>query len=148
MIKETTTYIDYDGTSVTEEMHFNLTQFELTEVAMELPDKLTDHINTDDTPAAIVEKIVTVLGKKGLLDFVKRMVIKSYGIKKKGVDGKVKFVKSEAITEEFANSMACHNFIMELVTNNDKSNKFFNEIIPTEMAPQVQSMIAEANTEN
>ena len=148
MIKETTTYIDYDGTSTTEEMYFNLTQFELTEIAMELPDELTDHINTNDSPASIVEKIVTVLGKKGLLEFVKRMVIKAYGVKKQGLDGKVKFVKSEAITEEFANSMACHNFIMELVTDNVKSNKFFNEIIPTEMAPQVQNMIAEAQVEN
>lgn len=148
MLKETTTYTDYDGTTVTEEMHFNLTQFELTEIAMGLPDKLTDHINTADSPAAIVEKIVTVLGKKGLLDFVKRMVIKAYGIKKKGVDGKVKFVKNEEITEEFANSMACHNFIMELVTDNDKSNAFFNNIVPSEMAPQVQSMIAEAKPEN
>jgi hypothetical protein len=148
MLKETTTYTDYDGTTVTEEMHFNLTQFELTEIAMSLPDKLTDHINTDDTPAAIVEKITTVLGKKGLLDFVKRMVIKAYGIKKKGVDGKVKFIKNDDITEEFANSMACHNFIMELVTDNDKSNAFFNSIVPSDMAPQIQSMIAEAKTEN
>lgn len=148
MLKETTTYTDYDGTTVTEEMHFNLTQFELTEVAMELPDKLTDHIKTNETPAEIVDKIVTVLGKKGLLDFVKRMVIKGYGVKKKGVDGKVRFIKNPEITEEFANSMACHNFIMELVTDNDKSNRFFEGIIPSEIAPQVQTMIAEASTEN
>lgn len=148
MLKDIVTYTDYDGTTVTEELNFNLTQFELTEVAMELPDKLTDHIGANDTPVSIVEKITTVLGKKGLLDFIKRMVIKAYGVKKKGVDGKTKFIKNEEISAEFANSMACHSFIMELVTDNDKSNRFFQEIVPSEMAPQVQTMIAEATSEN
>ena len=148
MLKETTTYRDFDGTEVTEEMYFNLTQFELTEVAMELPDKLTDHINNTDTPAEIVEKISTVLGKKGLLDFVKRMTIKAYGIRKKGVDGKIKFIKNAEITEEFANSMACHKFIMELVTDNDKSAKFFAAVVPSDVAEQVELAIAETATGN
>ena len=140
MITENITYVDYDGETVTEEMNFHLTDFEVTEIAMELPDELTDNIKSDATPVELIEAITTVLGKKGLLDFVKRMVIKAYGKKEQGLNGKFKFTKSDKITSDFANSMACHSFIMELITDNDKSNKFFTKIVPEKVAAQMPTM--------
>lgn len=140
MITENITYVDYDGETVTEEMNFHLTDFEVTEIAMELPDELTDNIKTDATPVELIDAIATVLGKKGLLNFVKRMVIKAYGKKQQVLNGKPKFIKNEKITEEFANSMACHSFIMELITDNDKSNKFFANIVPEKVASHMPTM--------
>lgn len=140
MLTENITYVDYDGETVTEEMNFHLTDFEVTEIAMELPDELTDNIKADATPVELIDAIATVLGKKGLLDFVKRMVIKAYGKKQQVLNGKPKFIKNEKITEEFANSMACHSFIMELITDNDKSNKFFANIVPEKVASHMPTM--------
>lgn len=140
MITENITYVDYDGETVTEEMNFHLTDFEVTEIAMELPDELTDNIKADATPVELIDAIATVLGKKGLLNFVKRMVIKAYGKKQQVLNGKPKFIKNEKITEEFANSMACHSFIMELITDNDKSNKFFANIVPEKVASHMPTM--------
>jgi hypothetical protein len=45
MLKETITYDDFDGVSTTEEMYFNLTKLELTEMAMDLPDGIAEDIN-------------------------------------------------------------------------------------------------------
>lgn len=140
MVTENITYVDYDGETVTEEMNFHLTDFEVTEIAMELPDELTDNIKADATPVELIDAIATVLGKKGLLNFVKRMVIKAYGKKQQVLNGKPKFIKNEKITEEFANSMACHSFIMELITDNDKSNKFFANIVPEKVASHMPTM--------
>ena len=137
MITESITYTDLDGETVTEKLNFHLTDFEVTEIAMELPDELTDNIRADASPIELIDAITTVLGKKGLLKFIKDMVIKAYGKKQQVLNGKPKFIKNERITEEFASSMACHSFIMELITNDEKSNKFFTNIVPEKVAAQM-----------
>lgn len=146
MVKETITYTDFDGMETVEDMYFNLTKLELTEMAMELPDGLADGITEKSSPADILAAITAKLGKKGIIDFIKRLVVKAYGVKKVGQDGKFRFVKSPQIAEDFENSMAFQNFVMELITNDDASARFFNGIIPSEVASQLPPEIQEAVT--
>lgn len=141
MIKETITYEDFDGTLTTEDMYFNLTRLELTELAMELPDELTNSVDANSAPNSIVAAITDKLGSKGIIDFIKRMVLKAYGIRRQGTDGKIKFIKTPQTTEEFANSLAYHNFVMELMTNDEKSTKFFTKVVPADVASQIPTGI-------
>ena len=146
MLKETITYDDFDGVSTTEEMYFNLTKLELTEMAMDLPDGIAEGINAESSPADILAAITDKLGQKGIIEFIKRMVAKAYGIKKLGQDGKARFFKSAQVTEDFESSMAFQAFVMELISNDDASARFFNGIIPSELVdqlpPEMQGAIA------
>jgi hypothetical protein len=137
MLKETLTYDDFDGVSTTEEMYFNLTKLELTEMAMDLPDGIAEGINAESSPADILAAITDKLGQKGIIEFIKRMVAKAYGIKKLGQDGKSRFFKSAQVTEDFESSMAFQAFVMELISNDDASARFFNGIIPSELVDQL-----------
>lgn len=134
MIKETVTYEDFNGNTHTEELHFNMTEFELTEFAMELPEDLADSVKPDASPAEIMTVVVSKLGRKGIVDFIKRLVIASFGVKSE--DG-LSFIKNEKIATQFANSMAFHTFVMELISNDDASAKFFNGIIPAKLAAKI-----------
>lgn len=144
MVKETTTYVDFDGTETSEELYFNLTKLELTELAMDLPDGLAEGLTPESSPADILNTITNKLGRKGIIEFIKALVVKAYGIKRVGQDGKTRFFKSKQITEEFENSMAFSNFVMELITNDDASARFFQGIIPSDVADQLPTQIQEA----
>ena len=141
MIKETITYEDFDGVSTTEDLYFNLTKLEFTELAVELPDEFTDSLDATADVRANIPAILAKLGRKGIVELIKSMVLKAYGIRRQGADGKMKFVKSAQIAEEFANSMAYHEFVMELMSNDEKSEQFFTKIIPSDVAAQIPNGI-------
>lgn len=90
MIKETITYTDFDGELVTEELNFHLSKLELTELATELPDGVADDLNANSSPQEIVAIVVEKLGQKGIIEFIKKLILKSYGIRKTGQDGKTR----------------------------------------------------------
>ena len=99
MIKKTAKYVDFDGNERTEDCYFNLTQTELVEMAMDLPDGFSDSFGNDpskiDQDAAAI-KLIDTLGNKGILEFIKTLVLKAYGIK--SADGR-RFEKSEEISK-------------------------------------------------
>ncbi len=133
MIKKTVNYADFDGNARTEVLYFNLTKTELIEIAMDLPDGLSDSIGNDpnkiDEKAAI-SKVMESLGSKGILDFIKKLVLKSYGIK--SPDGR-RFEKSEEISKEFSQTLAFDSVIMELMTGDQAAVNFMNGLIPADV---------------
>lgn len=130
MLKETVNYVDFDGNDVTEELYFNLTQTELVEMSMDLPDDITNAVgdgnNVDKEVAAA--KIIEALGGKGVFEFVKQLLLKSYGRKTANGRG---FEKSEELTKEFSQSLAFDAIFMELMSNDVKAAEFVNKIIPS-----------------
>ena len=141
MIKKTVTYEDFDGNQRTEDLYFNLTKFEATEFALDLPDEITSEVEKEGADAANMEsvsRIVQKLGGKGIIDFVRKLVLKSYGIKSE--DGR-RFEKSEKISTEFSQTMAFDNLMMELLTDDDAASKFINGVIPSELANAAQSAL-------
>lgn len=134
MIKKTVSYEDFDGNNRTEELYFNLTKFEATEFALDLPDAITEEVKNDridPNNMQAITNIVQKLGGKGIIDFIRKLVLKSYG--KKSDDGR-RFEKSEKLSEEFSQTMAFDTLMMELLTNDDEASKFINGIIPKDMA--------------
>lgn len=148
MIKETITYTDFDGETVTEELNFHLSKLELTELATELPDGVADDLSANSSPQEIVAIVVEKLGEKGIIEFIKKLILKSYGIRKTGQDGKTRFLKTAEITEDFASSVAFQDFVMKLVEDDDAANKFFNGVIPSELAAQIPEGFNEIQSNN
>lgn len=136
MITRTIEYTDYDGNKRKEKYYFNLTQFEATEIAMEMPDGVIEEIEEGEEQRVTAVHLTEKLGKKGVLDFIKNIVLKSYGVK--SPDGK-RFIKSEELSTEFSQTPAFSSFMMRLMTDNMEASKFINGVIPAELAAQIQA---------
>lgn len=144
MIKRTVTYKDYDGNDRKEDLYFNLTQFEATEIAMELPDGTIEELgNSNDGKDEIVvaTHLVERLGNKGIIDFIKKVVLKSYGVK--SPDGR-RFIKSEELSTEFSQTPVFSEFMMELLSDDNAASAFISGVIP----PDLAAKIADKSTTN
>lgn len=125
MLKKTLTYEDFDGNQRTEDFYFNLTKAEIMEMELSATGGLEATIN----------KIISAQEGKEIMDLFKSIVIKAYG--EKSLDGKT-FDKSEEAKNRFINSQAYSDIFMELATNADEATKFFNGIIPKDLAAEVK----------
>lgn len=124
MIKKTMTYTDYDGNQRTEDFYFNLTKAEVAEMEMSTAGGLDKMIN----------RIIAEQDGKRIIELFKDLVLRSYG--KKSDDGR-RFIKSQELRDEFAQTEAYSDLFMELATDADAAAKFVNGIVPNipEAAP-------------
>lgn len=125
MLKKTMTYTDYNGTERTEDFYFNLTKAEVMEMEM----------STTGGLAEMIQRIVAAQDAPAIIKIFKDLVLKAYG--QKSPDGK-RFIKSEAMREEFAQTEAYSDLFMELATDADAAAKFVNGIVPVDMEQQAK----------
>jgi hypothetical protein len=138
MIKRTVTYYDFDGNKRTEDLYFNMTKSELIEFSFGLPEDMTDAVKSpDDIDNETAKKLIEKLGNSGIFNFVKDLVVKSYGVKSS--DGR-RFIKDEQTTREFTQTLAYDEFIMDLFSDDKKASSFINGIIPADMAKQIPAI--------
>ena len=120
MLKKTVTYVDYNGVERSEDHYFNLTKAEVMEMEMSttggLAEKITKIVNAKDTPS--------------IIKVFKELVLKAYGVKSD--DGR-RFIKSEQLAEEFAQTEAYSMIFMELATDTEAASNFVNGIVPADM---------------
>lgn len=135
MITRTITYTDYDGNQRKEKYYFNLTEFEATEIAMAMPDGVVEVMKDgeEDTNATAVH-LVEKLGGKGVIEFIKDIVLKSYGVK--STDGR-RFIKSKELSEEFSQTPAFSSFMLTLMRDDVEASNFINGVIPPELAAKI-----------
>lgn len=116
MLKQTITYIGFDGKEKTRDFYFNLTKGEITEIHLSLPGGLDGFLNRlNDDPS--VEDIVEVF---------KKIILKAYG-KRTASNG---FIKSKEISEEFAATDAYSELFLKFLDNEDDFvNKFLEGAI-------------------
>ena len=117
MLKQTLTYTDYNGNERTEDFYFNLTEAEIMEMEMSTTGGLAEMIN----------RIVAAQDAPAIIKVFKELVLKAYG--QKSPDGK-RFIKSEALSTEFAQTEAYSQLFMKLATDADAASKFVNGIVP------------------
>lgn len=124
MLKKAVTYEDFNGKEVTEEFHFHLSQVELAEMEASTSGGLAKHLqhiaDTDDGAAIISE--------------FKRILTMSIG--KVSEDGR-RFVKNDAIRDDFMESPAFPKLFMELATDAGLAAEFINGMIPKSLAEDV-----------
>lgn len=117
MLQKKIKYVDYDGVEREETFYFNLNKAELMEMELSveggLKNKLEKIIDTKDIPS--IQK------------YFKEIILKAYGVKSD--DGK-RFIKSKQLSEEFSQTEAYSELVMELLEDPNKSAAFVNAIVP------------------
>ena len=128
MLKKTITYLDYNGNQRTEDFYFNLSKAEIMEMEM----------GTTGGLAEMISRIVAAQDAPAIIKIFKDLVLKAYGVK--SADGK-RFIKSDEIAAEFAQTEAYSELFMELATDADSAAKFVNGIVPADVSKQAQGKI-------
>lgn len=121
MLKKTITFVDYNGTTRTEDHYFNLNETEALKLELMEKGGLTEKIN----------RIIAAQDIPVIMETFEDFIKKSYGVK--SPDGR-EFIKSEELTRKFMQTEAYNKFMMELCTKDGAAAEFVNAIIPT--APQ------------
>lgn len=129
MLKKTITYTDFNDEEVSEDFFFHLSKAELVELQMShtggLEEALRRIIKAEDGAAIIAE--------------FKKIILGSYG--ERSADGK-RFVKTQALRDEFESSEAYSTLFMELVTDAEAASKFVTGVIPAELAAETAKQTA------
>lgn len=120
MLKKTMTYTDYNGLSRTEDFFFNLTKAELLEW----------ELGTEGGMQRLLEKIVAENDRVKIVNMFKEIVLKAYGVK--SPDGKRfdKVIDGHRVADDFVQTEAYSDLVMELLSDQDAAAKFVNGIIP------------------
>jgi len=117
MLKKTITYTDYNGNERKEDYYFNLSKAEIMEMELSTTGGLSEMIN----------RVVAAQDGPAIIKIFKDLVLKAYGVK--SPDGK-RFIKSEELATEFAQTEAYVEIFMELATDADAAAAFVNGIVP------------------
>lgn len=125
MLKKTITYENFNEETVSEDFFFHLSKAELIELEM----------SHDGGLSASLQRIVELEDKKAVIAEFKNIILSSYG--KKSEDGR-RFIKNQALREEFESSEAYSTLFMELVTDTDAAIEFINGIIPKGMVEEAE----------
>lgn len=138
MITKEIKYVDFKGNERTEELCFNLTQTEMVEMGFDLPEDIRKEVGDD--PSNITEEtameLLSKLGEKGIMAFLKTVILKSYGIVSE--DGR-RFEKSEEISKEFSETIAFDNLMIELLSDDEKASGFINSLIPVDLSDKLSN---------
>lgn len=132
MISKTFTYTDYNGTERTETAYFNLSKAEIMEMEMSVDGGFT----------AMIDRIVQAKDAPSLVQVFKDLILRSYGVK--SPDGR-RFVKSEELRNEFAQTEMYSELFMELSTDDVKAAEFINGLIPKDLADKIKNDSAQTN---
>lgn len=124
MLKKTITYEDFNGDQVSEDFFFHLSKAELVELELSHDGGLSESL----------QRIVAAEDGKSIIAEFKNIILSSYG--KRSADGR-RFIKNQALREEFESTEAYSTLFMELVTSTDSAIEFINGVIPAGMAEEV-----------
>lgn len=117
MLKETISYVDFDGNERNEDFYFNLTEAELVELDM----------TTVGGMQAMIKRIIQEKDMNRIIKEMKRIIAVSYG--KKSDDGR-RLIKNDEVFNEFAETNAYSQLFMRLATDADYAAKFISRVIP------------------
>lgn len=129
MLKKIITYTNFnDGSEITEEFHFHLSQEELMEM----------QVTTVGGLAEQIRRIVASQDYPEIYKIFKNIVRKAYGVK--SPDGK-RFMKEDyngrKLYKDFEETEAFSKLIVELATNDKAAAEFINGITPANMNKQI-----------
>lgn len=136
MIKETITYIDYNGEERTEDFYFNLTQAEA----------MTLELGADGGLEKMIVSLVKAQDGAQIMSQFRRLIRLAYGVKSQ--DGR-RFIKSEEISDEFEQCPAYNSLFMKLCTDAEYAGKFAEGVVampaknPGEATKEVERIMAE-----
>lgn len=134
MLKKTITYKDFNDEEASEDFFFHLSKAELIELEM----------SHDEGLSEALKKIIDAKDSKSIIAEFKNIILTSYG--KRSDDGK-RFIKNEALRDEFQSTEAYSVLFMELVTDTNAAIEFINGIVPKDLAEEA-ARVAQATNAN
>ena len=144
MFKKTITYNDFDGNKRIEDAYFNMTKTEMIEFALDLPDNVSGAVDKKPEEMDIDQattKVASMLGKKGVFNFIKDLVLKSYGVRKE--DGR-RFAKVDdngvPVSIEFSQTMAFEAIMEEFRSDDIAAANFVKALIPGDVSDKIASI--------
>ncbi len=132
MIEKTMTYTDFKGNKRTEIFCFHITPGEYTRMELENIQAFkddNDNMTFEGGFLAKLQAIATRLKGKELLEVFDKILSTAYGIKSE--DGR-RFIKSEELWEEFTQTQAYSDLLMEFFTSPTYAGEFLKGVIPVE----------------
>lgn len=126
MVKRTTTYVDFDENTRTEDFYFNLTTAEIQKMQLSINGGLDKFL----------EKIISEQDQTKIYSYMEEFVQKSYG--EKSIDGKY-FIKTEESLQRFMSTQAYSDLLVELTTNAKAAADFINGVIPQKHVDAMKS---------
>lgn len=127
MLKKTIKFTDYDGNPREEDFYFNLTKAELSIMEM-------SHVGGFRKK---MERIIKAQDGPALIEAFQDIIQTAYGVKSD--DGR-RFIKSPELFEEFKQTEAYSELIMELLGSEKGAAEFIAQVMP-------QDVVAEAAAE-
>lgn len=127
MLKKTIKFTDYDGNPREEDFYFNLTKAELSIMEM-------SHVGGFRKK---MERIIKAQDGPALIEAFQDIIQTAYGVKSD--DGR-RFIKSPELFEEFKQTEAYSELIMELLGSEKGAAEFIAQVMP-------QDVVAEAAVE-
>lgn len=130
MVKRVVKYKDFDEVERTATLYFNLTKVECVDLDFEYESfgGLVGYMKSLISGADPKDpRSYDTVSKKPIWEFIKKLVLKSYG--QKSEDGS-SFIKSEAITNSFANSNVYGEFIFSLLDDKGSIADFVKGVMP------------------
>lgn len=120
MLKKRIKYVDFDGNKREEDFFFHLMESEIAEMELSTAGGFTESI----------QRIIQSQDVPEIIRQFKTIILKSYGVK--SPDGK-RFIKNDALSEEFSQTNAYSKLFMELATDDEAASAFINGIVPEEL---------------
>lgn len=125
MYKKTIKYTDYNGKERQEDFYFYLNEVEVSEM----------ETSVEGGFSAMIKRMIDAEDNAGLINAVKDLILKSYGIKSE--DGRL-FIKKPEYVEEFTQTPAYPALYMELATDANQASEFVNHIFPAKLIAQAE----------
>lgn len=133
MISKTVNYVDAAGNAVSEELWFNLTKAEITEMEYSVKGGLS----------AMIQKISSTKDPRQIIAIVKDLVLRAYGEQYTDSKGIVRFMKNQDLRDAFSATEAYSTLFMSFVENVDEFNDFIIGIMPLDMQAEIRKAQAE-----
>lgn len=136
MLKREIKYEDWDGVQTSDVFYFNISKPELIDMEVEHKGGL----------AVYLEKIIEAKDHKELVNQLKEIVLKAYGVRSD--DGK-RFIKTDEIREEFSQTAAYPALFMELASDDRAAIIFLRGVMPQDMVEGIDvEQLQQAAREN
>ena len=153
MYKQTLTYEDFNGDTVTESHHFNLSKREIKDLFIETPNFVDDFLSAFDTKPVIDKKtnkpvidpetgevVVELVDRREAAKAIDYIVDLSYGVKTE--DGK-RFIKSKELLDTFKTTGFYDELMIQLIIDQELATNFFNGIFPKEIQEKAKTLTKE-----
>lgn len=128
MFRKTITFENFLGATVTQDFYFHISKVELMDLQLD----------------NLQEKLAKMLAEQNPVDMfrqLKDLILLAVG--RRSEDGN-SFVKTEQIRQEFANSPAFDELLMELAQNPNNIQEFFVQIMPSKMRGELEQAAKKA----